>query len=156
MGYEIRTLNDNLSGHAFQINGAIALKNYDVSVDGTRLKITSTQNAVLSLLEAEVSEIDINGKIYDNAIDAQNALRSIIYADLPIVVLTTEEKKKIILKTSELDPNASKLLKGDGTYTELPDLSTKADKTAENLEAEDVEKWREKLNITPTATGNNF
>lgn len=30
------------------------------------------------------------------------------------------------------------------------DISTKADKTAENLEAEDVEKWREKLGITVT------
>lgn len=44
-------------------------------------------------------------------------------------------------------PNASKLLKGDGTYTDLPDLSTKADKSAENLEDDDVERWREKLEI---------
>lgn len=45
----------------------------------------------------------------------------------------------------------------DGISSEkISAWDNKADKDAENISSENVEKWREKLNITPTATGNNF
>ncbi|MGQ2106793.1 hypothetical protein ACQ1PR_00485 [Ornithobacterium rhinotracheale] len=97
MGYEIKRIdNEGLADYAFQINGALALKNYTATVEGSRLRIAHTQNAALSILECEVSEVEIDGHVYDNAEDAQRALQSIVYADLPILVLTREEKQKIL------------------------------------------------------------
>ncbi|MGV4536512.1 hypothetical protein [Ornithobacterium rhinotracheale] len=97
MGYEIKRIdNEGLADYAFQINGALALKNYTASVEGSRLRIAHTQNAALSILECEVSEVEIDGQVYDNADDAQRALQAIVYADLPILVLTREEKQKIL------------------------------------------------------------
>lgn len=118
MGYIIRTLEDRLSNHVFEINGAIALRNYSAQVNGNRITITSTQNDALSILECEVSEVEIDGTIYDNAVDAQQALNSIVYADLPIVVLTQEEKEKLILKVSPNHEDAAKLIQADGTLVE--------------------------------------
>ncbi|MCK0199114.1 hypothetical protein [Ornithobacterium rhinotracheale] len=97
MGYEIKRIdNDDLADYAFQINGALALKNYTATVEGSRLRIAHTQNAALSILECEVSEVEIDGQVYDNAEDAQRALQAIVYADLPILVLTRDEKQKIL------------------------------------------------------------
>ncbi|MGP2569969.1 hypothetical protein ACT4R9_05585 [Ornithobacterium rhinotracheale] len=130
MGYEIKRIDGDLADYAFQINGALALKNYTATVEGSRLRIAHTQNEALSILECEVSEVEIDGKLYDNVYDAKKALKSIIYADLPILVLTREEKQKI-----------------------LDFEKTKANINAANIQ---ISEWKKTLGITSTVTGNNF
>ncbi|MDO5509549.1 MAG: hypothetical protein Q4F57_02525 [Weeksellaceae bacterium] len=133
MGYVIRSVDDALAEHIFEINGVAAVRNYTAQVNGNRLKITSTENAALSLLEVDVQELEIDGRIYNNATDAQRALNSIIYADLPIVVLTREEKEKLILKLPPTHPEAQHLLRADGTRVENTDITPGLDVRMSNL-----------------------
>lgn len=114
MGYVIKPLEEEYADYAFQINGALAVKNYTAQVNGSRIKITSTENDALSLLEAEVSEVEIDGVIYTNPIEAQSALNSIIYSDIPIVILTTEQRDRLILKALLNDPTKDWFLTASG------------------------------------------
>lgn len=125
MGYIVKPIEEALDEHVFEINGAIALKNYTAQVNGNRIKITSNEHSALTLLEADVSEVEIDGQVYTNPVDAQNALQSIVYAELPIVVLTAEEKEKLILKLDKSHPESSYLLRADGTRISAKGLSIK-------------------------------
>ncbi|MGV4479620.1 hypothetical protein ACQ1PV_10640, partial [Ornithobacterium rhinotracheale] len=126
MGYEIKRIdNDDLADYAFQINGALALKNYTATVEGSRLRIAHTQNAALSILECEVSEVEIDGRVYDNPADAQRALESIVYSDLPILVLTREERDRFLeLDSVKLEKTSFESFKTENTEA----LNQKVDK----------------------------
>lgn len=77
---------------SFKFNGQFALKNYNVEiVNGNRLKVTSVNNEMFSLLEADVSEVEINGTIYSDSNAAQLALTSLVYSAAEPVVLTKEQ-----------------------------------------------------------------
>jgi len=77
---------------SFQFNGQFALKNYNVEiVNGNRLKVVSTTNEMFSLLEADISEVEINGVTYTDPIAAQIALTSLVHSDAEPVVLTKEQ-----------------------------------------------------------------
>ena len=81
---------------SFQFNGQFALKNYNVEIiNGNRLKVVSNTNEMFSLLEAEVSEVEINGQIYSDANAAQLALQTLVYSNAKPVVLTEEMYLKL-------------------------------------------------------------
>lgn len=81
---------------SFQFNGQFALKNYNVEiVNGNRLRVVSNTNEMFSLLEAEVSEVEINGQIYSDANAAQLALQTLVYSNAKPVVLTEEMYLKL-------------------------------------------------------------
>lgn len=115
MGYVIMPLEPEYSEYVFQINGVAAVRNYTAQVQGNRIKITSAENETLSLLEADVSEIEIDGTVYTNPIEAQAAINAITYADIPIVVLTSEQRDKIIFKLGEEHAQKNWLLRANGT-----------------------------------------
>ncbi|MDV3662478.1 hypothetical protein CMU51_00185 [Elizabethkingia anophelis] len=82
----------------FKFNGQFALKNYNVEiVNGNRLKVTSATNELFSLLEADVSEVEINGMIYSDAGAAQIALQTLVYSNEKPIILTEEDKRNILL-----------------------------------------------------------
>lgn len=81
----------------FKFNGQFALKNYNVTItQGNRLKVTSAQDELFSLLEVDVTEIEINGMIYSDASAAQVALQSLVYSDAAPRLMTALEKATIM------------------------------------------------------------
>ena len=83
----------------FKFNGQFALKNYDVKiVNGNRLKITSVTNELFSLMEAEVSEVEINGKIYRDPKEAQEALQKLAYSSERPFLITEDRLLDLVNK----------------------------------------------------------
>ncbi|UKB81260.1 CotH kinase family protein [Chryseobacterium sp. MEBOG07] len=81
----------------FQFNGQFALKNYNVEIiNGNRLKVTSAQNELFSLLEVDVTEVEINGIIYNDAGSAQIALQSLVFSEEIPVVLSANDRAAIM------------------------------------------------------------
>jgi|GEM_PF-3485365 len=92
MSHIFETVTGTSGALAFKFNGQFALKNYTVEiVNGNRLKVVSTTNEMFSLLEADVSEIEINGTIYSDPTAAQLALTTLVHSDAEPVVLTKEK-----------------------------------------------------------------
>jgi len=92
MSYIFETVTGSVGALSFKFNGQFALKNYNVEiVNGNRLKVVSTANEAFSLLEADVSEVEINGTVYSDPAAAQLALTSLVYSDAEPVVLTKEK-----------------------------------------------------------------
>lgn len=91
MSYIFETVTGNASALAFNFNGQVSIKNYDVEiVNGNRLKVVSTQNEMFSLLEADVSEVEINGTVYSDPLAAQFALKALVSSTNEPVVMTKE------------------------------------------------------------------
>ncbi|MGD1319528.1 hypothetical protein [Chryseobacterium sp. 2R14A] len=92
MSHIFETVTGTEGALSFKFNGQFALKNYNVEiVNGNRLKVTSVNNEMFSLLEADVSEVEINGTIYSDPNAAQLALTSLVYSANEPVVLTKEQ-----------------------------------------------------------------
>lgn len=92
MSYIFETVTGTTGDLQFKFNGQFALKNYNVEiVNGNRLKVVSTTNEMFSLLEAEVSEVEINGTIYSDASAAQLALQSLVFSTSEPVILTKQQ-----------------------------------------------------------------
>ncbi|HAY3533732.1 hypothetical protein [Elizabethkingia anophelis] len=115
----------------FKFNGQFALKNYNVEiVNGNRLKVTSATNELFSLLEADVSEVEINGMLYSSAEAAQIALQTLVYSSEKPQILSEEDKRNIlagIVGDAELNtqPSSTKFERWYasliGTYTNFID-----------------------------------
>jgi len=115
----------------FKFNGQFALKNYNVEiVNGNRLKVTSATNELFSLLEADVSEVEINGMLYSSAEAAQIALQALVYSSEKPQILSEEDKRNIlagIVGDAELNtlPSSTKFERWYasliGTYTNFID-----------------------------------
>ncbi|WP_300685527.1 hypothetical protein [Chryseobacterium sp.] len=81
----------------FQFNGQFALKNYNVEIiNGNRLKVTSSQNELFSLLEVDVTEVEINGIIYNDSSSAQIALQSLVFSNEIPIILTSDDRAAIM------------------------------------------------------------
>lgn len=92
MSYIFESVTGTTGSLAFKFNGQFALKNYNVEiVNGNRLKVVSTSNEMFSLLEADVTEVEINGTVYSDPKAAQVALTSLVYSDSEPVILTKEQ-----------------------------------------------------------------
>ncbi|MFL9834994.1 glycoside hydrolase family protein [Chryseobacterium terrae] len=92
MSYIFETVTGSTGDLGFHFNGQFALKNYNVEiVNGNRLKVVSTQNENFSLLEAEISEVEINGMVYSDPSAAQIALTSLVHSSAEPIILMKEQ-----------------------------------------------------------------
>lgn len=104
MSYIFEDVTGSVGALSFKFNGQFALKNYNVEiVNGNRLKVVSTANEAFSLLEADVSEVEINGTVYSDPTAAQLALTSLVYSDAEPVVLTKEKYMQLAAAVQAAD-----------------------------------------------------
>lgn len=116
--YNISSVEGELREYVFDFGGVIALRNFTARTSGERIIIESTENNNFAILDALVSEIVIDGVVYDDPVEAQEALNRLVFSEYPLTILTQEERTRLIWKISEQDPDATKLIRADGTLVE--------------------------------------
>lgn len=91
--YKIRPDTGDLQEYLFEYNGILALKNFVARVDGERLILHSAADMNFSILDALVSEVEIDGRVYDNAEAAQEALMRLTFNTNRPVIMTQQERE---------------------------------------------------------------
>ncbi len=91
--YKIRPDTGELQEYLFEYNGILALKNFVARVDGERLILHSAADMNFSILDALVSEVEIDGRVYDNAEAAQEALMRLTFNTNRPVLMTQRERE---------------------------------------------------------------
>ena len=91
--YKIRPDTGELQEYLFEYNGILALKNFVARVDGERLILHSGADMNFSILDALVSEVEIDGRVYDNAEAAQEALMRLTFNTNRPVLMTQRERE---------------------------------------------------------------
>lgn len=91
--YKIRPDTGELQEYLFEYNGILALKNFVARVDGERLILHSGADMNFSILDALVSEVEIDGRVYDNAEAAQEALMRLTFNTNRPVLMTQQERE---------------------------------------------------------------
>ena len=94
--YKVRPDTGELQEYLFEYNGILALKNFVARVDGERLILHSTEDMNFSILDALVSEVEINGVVYDNADAAQQALQRLTFNTNRPVIMTQRERELLL------------------------------------------------------------
>ena len=119
--YKVNPLTGELQEYIFEYNGILALRNFQTKLDGERLILHHADDVNFSLLETLVSEVEINGVVYDNPTAAQEALTR----------LTFNQNRPTILPQDERALITNALQRGDyiGTARDLFNLiNSKVDK----------------------------
>ena len=93
--YKINPLTGELQEYVFEYNGILVLRNFTAQVDNDRLVVRSASDVNFSILEALVSEVEIDGVVYDNPTAAKEALQRLVFNKNVPVILPEEERKKI-------------------------------------------------------------
>ena len=93
--YKINPLTGELQEYVFEYNGILVLRNFTTQVDNDRLVVRSASDVNFSILEALVSEVEIDGVVYDNPTAAKEALQRLVFNKNVPVILPEEERKKI-------------------------------------------------------------
>lgn len=93
--YKINPLTGELQEYVFEYNGILVLRNFTAQVDNDRLVVRSASDVNFSILEALVSEVEIDGVVYDNPTAAKEALQRLVFNQNVPVILPEEERKKI-------------------------------------------------------------
>jgi len=93
--YKINPLTGELQEYVFEYNGILVLRNFTTQVDNDRLVVRSASDVNFSILEALVSEVEIDGVVYDNPTAAKEALQRLVFNQNVPVILPEEERKKI-------------------------------------------------------------
>lgn len=93
--YKINPLTGELQEYVFEYNGVLVLRNFTAQVDNDRLVVRSASDVNFSILEALVSEVEIDGVVYDNPTAAKEALQRLVFNKNVPVILPEEERKKI-------------------------------------------------------------
>ena len=94
--YKVRPDTGELQEYLFEYNGILALKNFVARVDGERLILHSAEDMNFSILDALVSEVEINGVVYDNADAAQLALQRLTFNTNRPVIMTQRERELLL------------------------------------------------------------
>lgn len=94
--YKVRPDTGELQEYLFEYNGILALKNFVARVDGERLILHSAEDMNFSILDALVSEVEINGVVYDNADAAQQALQRLTFNTNRPVIMTQRERDLLL------------------------------------------------------------
>lgn len=104
--YKVNPLTGELQEYIFEYNGILALRNFTAKVEDERLILHAADDVNFSILEALVSEVEINGVVYDNPTAAQEALTR----------LTFNQNRPVLLDKSlkELILNAVQKVEGKG------------------------------------------
>ena len=93
--YKVNPLTGELQEYIFEYNGILALRNFQTKLDGEHLILHHADDVNFSLLEALVSEVEINGVVYDNPTAAQEALTRLTFNQNRPTILPQEERALI-------------------------------------------------------------
>ena len=127
--YKINPLTGELQEYVFEYNGILVLRNFTAQVDNDRLVVRSASDVNFSILEALVSEVEIDGVLYDNPTAAKEALQRLVFNQNVPVILPEEERKKIssALQSGGYSGTAQDLKKLiEGSSAELSEALKKA------------------------------
>jgi len=94
--YKVNPLTSELQEHVFEYNGILALRNFTAKVEDERLILHAADDVNFSILEALVSEVEINGVVYDNPTAAQEALTRLTFNQNRPVLLDKSLKELIL------------------------------------------------------------
>lgn len=147
--YKVRPDTGELQEYLFEYNGILALKNFVARVDGERLILHSAEDMNFSILDALVSEVEINGVVYDNADAAQQALQRLTFNTNRPVIMTQRERELLLgaLQSSNYVGTAAdlkalidtKVDKEDGKGLSTNDFTNAYKQRLDNLEDYDIE-----------------
>ena len=94
--YKVNPLTGELQEYVFEYNGILALRNFTAKVEDERLILHAADDVNFSILEALVSEVEINGVVYDNPTAAQEALTRLTFNQNRPVLLDKTLKNLIL------------------------------------------------------------
>mgnify|MGYP000843621795 CR=1 FL=1 len=114
--YKVNPLTGELQEYVFEYNGILALRNFTARVEDERLILHAADDVNFSILEALVSEVEINGVVYDNPTAAQEALTRLTFNQNRPVLLD-KTLKDLILNAVQKIPE--KKLSTEDFTTEL-------------------------------------
>jgi hypothetical protein len=139
--YKVNPLTGELQEYGFEYNGILALRNFTARVEDERLILHAADDVNFSILEALVSEVEINGVVYDNPTAAQEALTR----------LTFNQNRPVLLdkRLKELILGAVQKIPGKKLTTE--DFTTELRQKLEGLQQVDTSGLLPKGGYTGTA-----
>ena len=94
--YKVNPLTGELQEYVFEYNGILALRNFTARVEDERLILHAADDVNFSILEALVSEVEINGVVYNNPTAAQEALTRLTFNQNRPVLLDKSLKELIL------------------------------------------------------------
>ena len=139
--YKVNPLTGELQEYVFEYNGILALRNFTAKVDGERLILHAADDVNFSILEALVSEVEINGVVYDNPTAAQEALTR----------LTFNQNRPVLLDKSLKDLILGAVQKIPGKKLTTEDFTTELRTKLEGLQQVDTSGLLPKGGYTGTA-----
>lgn len=126
--YKVNPLTGELQEYVFEYNGILALRNFTAKVEDERLILHAADDVNFSILEALVSEVEINGVVYDNPTAAQEALTR----------LTFNQNRPVLLDKSLKDLILNAVQKIPGKQLTTEDFTTELRTKLEGLQQVDT------------------
>lgn len=139
--YKVNPLTGELQEYVFEYNGILALRNFTAKVEDERLILHAADDVNFSILEALVSEVEINGVVYDNPTAAQEALTR----------LTFNQNRPVLLDKSLKDLILGAVQKIPGKKLTTEDFTTELRTKLEGLQQVDTSGLLPKGGYTGTA-----
>ena len=139
--YKVNPLTGELQEYVFEYNGILALRNFTARVEDERLILHAADDVNFSILEALVSEVEINGVVYDNPTAAQEALTR----------LTFNQNRPVLLDKSLKDLILGAVQKIPGKRLSTEDFTTELRQKLEGLQQVDTSGLLPKGGYTGTA-----
>ena len=140
--YKVNPLTGELQEYVFEYNGIVALRNFTARVDGERLILHAADDVNFSILDALVSEVEINGVVYDNPTAAQEALTR----------LTFNQNRPVLLDKSLKDLILGAVQKIPGKKLSTEDFTTELRQKLEGLQQVDTSGLLQKGAYTGNAS----
>ena len=139
--YKVNPLTGELQEYVFEYNGILALRNFTARVEDERLILHAADDVNFSILEALVSEVEINGVVYDNPTAAQEALTR----------LTFNQNRPVLLDKTLKDLILNAVQKIPGKKLSTEDFTTELRQKLEGLQQVDTSGLLPKGGYTGTA-----
>ena len=127
--YKVNPLTGELQEYVFEYNGILALRNFTARVEDDRLILHAADDVNFSILEALVSEVEINGVVYDNPTAAQEALTR----------LTFNQNRPVLLDKTLKDLILGAVQKVEGKGLSSNDFTNSYKQQLDALEDYDIE-----------------
>ena len=127
--YKVNPLTGELQEYVFEYNGILALRNFTARVEDERLILHAADDVNFSILEALVSEVEINGVVYDNPTAAQEALTR----------LTFNQNRPVLLDKMLKDLILGAVQKVEGKGLSSNDFTNAYKQQLDTLEDYDIE-----------------
>lgn len=143
--YKVNPLTGELQEYVFEYNGILALRNFTARVEDERLILHAADDVNFSILEALVSEVEINGVVYDNPTAAQEALNRLTFNQNRPVLLDKSLKELILGAVQKVEGKG--LSSNDFTNTYKQQLDTLEDYDIELDESTTELKFKKGNNV---------